>query len=338
MRSFVLAVLAALGTALAMVPGLAGAQAPELEIRADKGGYVAGEAATVIVSGLTECAGRTVSIGMRGAARGEHFAEAEATLDAAGGGSVRVPLMTDNGGTPVQPAVWADCVDRGFEPGLALAPHPLLISVSLLSESEIVAFLPAGAAAIARAVARGDLAGITGALAPGEVIQTAYPGDGGPVPRETAAAALRERLLPGAGSDAYGLGRLGLLGAWKIGSDTAVLASFIRSDGARHVQALGIGEVDGRWYITSYGNVALSTGILESYALQGTVRLGSIGPVAPGAPNTGDSRQAMPAHPIRDSLIVAVLAGVGGALSWLAVSVAASAVARRTGGLPPPGA
>ncbi len=298
-------VVAALG-ASAAVPGVAAGQSTELQIRADKGGYLAGDAATVTVSGLTECANRTVAVGFRGAARGTRFAVAETTLDASGGGSVRVPLMTDNGGSPVQPAVWADCVDRGFEPGLALDPHPTLISVSYAGQSELVAFVPPGAAQIAQAVARGDIEAIVAALAPDEVIRTAYPGDGGPVPPATAAGELRARLAPGgSGSDVYGTGRLGLLGAWEINGRFALLASTVRPDGQRHIEALGVGERDGAWHITSYGSVVASTGILELYALQHRVALGSIGPLPPA---TGDSAVAPPAYGQARTAAVAGLA------------------------------
>ncbi|MGE3075370.1 MAG: hypothetical protein AB7N24_16565 [Dehalococcoidia bacterium] len=263
----------------------ASAQSSELQIRTDKGGYLAGEVATVTVTGLNECSGRTVTAGLRDVTRGAKFATAEVTLDASGSGSVRVPLMSDNGGSPVQAAAWANCVDRGFEPDLALDPHPLLVSVSFLSAEDVAAFVPAGATEITRTVARGDIAGMLSALRPGDVIQTAYPGDGGPLPHDVAAGQLRSLLASGSGEDTFGVGRLGLLGSWEINGSYALLASYIQS-GERHVVALGVGEVDGRWYITSYGNVALSTGILEQYALQHRVRLASI---APGAPETGNT-------------------------------------------------
>ncbi|MGE0599747.1 MAG: hypothetical protein AB7J35_11250 [Dehalococcoidia bacterium] len=276
--------LALIGSAAA-----ASAQSAELQIRTDKGGYVAGEAATVTVTGLSECAGRTVTVGMRDAARGAQFATAEVTLDGAGSGSVRVPLMSDNGGTPVQAAVWANCVDRGLEPGLALDPHPLLVSVSYLSEADVEVFLPAGAADIVQIVSRGDINGILSSLSPGDVIQTGFPGDGGPLAHDVAVVQLRSLLASGSGNDAFGAGRLGSLGAWEINGSYAVLASFIEA-GERHVVALGVGQAEGRWYITFYGNVALSTGILEQYALQHRVRLASI---APRPPETGNAPALM---------------------------------------------
>lgn len=260
--------------------------AAEFSIRADKGSYMVGEAATVTVAGLTECADQTVGLGMRDAARGAHFAEKEVRLDAEGSGSARVALLEGNAGNPIQAAVWATCVDRGFEPGLALSPFPLLISVSFSSQDELVGFLPSGAEPIARSVIRGDVAAIISDLTPGEVTRTAYPGDGGPVSTATAGTDLQAMLVSGAGSDMYGVGGLGLLGVWNINGRYALLASGFGPDGKRHVVALGLDDTAGRWAISSYGQVALSTGILVNYAEQFDVRLGKI---APGSPATGNS-------------------------------------------------
>ena len=209
--------------------------AADFSVRADRGGYLAGESATVTVTGLTECANRTVSLGMRSASGGGHFAEKDVELDSAGNGSVKVALLTDNGGTPIHPAVWANCVDRGFEPGLAIDPHITLISVSYATEDQLVSFLPAGATQIARSVGRGDLEAILQALPPGDVIETGYPGDGGPIPHAAAVTQLRSLLVSGVGSDEYGVGRLGLLGVWEINGSYTVLASGFgfRRDAAR---------------------------------------------------------------------------------------------------------
>lgn len=292
MHRFFIATAVALGAAGAVLIGSDSTSlAAEFGVRADKGGYIAGEAATVTVTGLTECANKTVSLGMRGAAGGAHFAAKDVTLDSEGSGSVRVALLTDNGGTPIHSAVWANCVNRGFEPGLAIDPHITLISVSFATEDELVAFLPSGAEPIARTVARGDVAAILRALTDGDVIQTGYPGDGGPLPHDLAVTQLRGMLVSGSGSDVYGVGRLGLLGAWQINGSFALLASGMGPDGARRVVALGVKETNGRWAVSSYGTVALSTGILETYAEQHQVRLGRIAPLSPA---TGNSLAASP--------------------------------------------
>lgn len=311
MRRLFIALIAAL---VAMPLGVAATQqdghAAEFSIRADKGGYVVGEAATVTVAGLTECADQIVSIGMRDAARGVHFAARDVRLDAEGNGSATVALLSDNDANPVQAAVWASCVDRGFEPGLALSTFPLLISVSFNSQDELVGFLPSGAEPIARAVIRGDVAATIGSLVPGEVIKTAYPGDGGPVSSDTARTDLQAMLVSGAGSDVYGVGRLGLLGVWSINGHFALLASGFGPDGDRHVVALGIDDVTGRWAITSYGQVVLSTGIMGTYAEQFDVRLAKI---APGSPATGNSfMEAGSTHqyPATGALVLATALGL----------------------------
>jgi len=261
------------------------AQAPELRIRADKGGYIAGEAATVSVTGLTECAGQTITLGMRDVGRGARFATKDVQLDASGSGSAKVALMSDNGGSPLAAAAWGNCVDRGFEPGLALDPQITLLSVSYATQPELIAFVPAGARAIAETIAAGDLEGLVRALSAGEVIKTGYPGDGGPIAREVVASELRSRLAPGSGSDEFGTGRLGLMGAWEINGGYALLASVIRN-GQREVQALGVAAVNGSWVITSSGAVVMQTGILQTYAEQHRLRLGNIGPLPPSVGNS----------------------------------------------------
>jgi len=258
------------------------AQTPQLQLRADKGGYLVGESATVTVTGLTECADKTVALGMRDVGRGARFATKDVQLDSTGSGSVKVALMSE---ITVSPAAWGTCVDRGLEPGLALDPHITLISVSYATEDDILAFIPAGARDIARTIAAGDLEGIIRAVSTGEVIQTGYPGDGGPLPRDQVIATLRTRLAPGSGTDDFGTGQLGLLGAWEINGGYALLASVIRS-GDRHVQALGVKDINGTWVITSSGAVVMSTGILQTYAEQHELRLAKINPLPPSVGNS----------------------------------------------------
>ena len=105
------------------------ARTSELSIGTDKGGYTLGDVAAIRVSGLSECAGRIVRLGFRCVLNGAAVSANEVTLDAGGNGSTQLTLTSDNNGTPVQAAAWGDCISRGFEPGLALDPHPQLISI-----------------------------------------------------------------------------------------------------------------------------------------------------------------------------------------------------------------
>ena len=161
--------LAAAVVAVLSVPGTsARAQTSELSIVADKGGYTVGDVATVRVSGLNECAGQTVRLGLRSVANGAAISANEVMLDAGGNGSTQLTLTSDNGGSPVQAAAWGDCVSRGLEPGLALDSHPLLISIAprppdtgggmAAERSEPVIALVAGVLLISAAVAGVSLA------------------------------------------------------------------------------------------------------------------------------------------------------------------------------------
>ena len=300
------------GLLAAFAPIVAAAQPAELQIRADKGGYLLGESATITVTNLTECAGETVSIGFRGGF-GNRYGEVPTQLDMTGSGSATFALMRQE--LAVSPAVWGDCVDRGLEPGLALDPHIMLISLSPASIDQLLESLPTGAHAIAADLVGSRLEDLLSNLRPGTVTKTAYPGDGGPIASDVAAGELRAALSGGSGSDEFGSGQLGFLGTWEINGNHAILASVIRG-GARHVVALGISEESGVWVISSYGSVVMQTGILETYAIQHSVLLGNIGPLAPSVGNSPARAPSPHSADIPPALSIAALA-VAVAAAWL---------------------
>ena len=319
MRSHI--ALVAIAVVAVFQAGGARAQSAELTIRADKGGYLLGERATITVANLTECAGQTVSIGFFGSS-GNHYGGVPTTLDATGSGAATFALMDRE--IAVSPAVRADCVDRGLEPGLALDPHITLISLWPATPEQLLESLPTGAHQIAAALAAGDLDALLGQLTPGTVIKTAYPGDGGPIATDVAASELRTLLASGSGSDEFGAGRLGLLGVWEINGSHALLASTIRA-GERHVVALGVAEQGGKWVISSYGRVVMQTGILETYALQHSVLLGTIGPLAP---EVGNSLTTDGASSSQVSIRLTLMAAVA-SLAVASLAVASLAIRRK---------
>lgn len=152
--------------------------------------------------------------------------------------------------------------------------------------SPLLVGLPPDVAAIGEAIAAGDVSSLSATLggADGNVVRTAYPGDGEPVSVRVATADLSSFMAPGA---------FRLEATWRPNVRPHALifvASGRAADGTTLALALTVETVNGRAAVVAYGRILDLSRTLDQFAGQGVLRT----PDSPLPPSLGNSASIPP--------------------------------------------
>lgn len=152
--------------------------------------------------------------------------------------------------------------------------------------SPLLVGLPADVAAIGEAIAAGDVSALSATLggADGNVIRTAYPGDGEPVSVPVATADLSSLMAPGT---------FRLEATWRPNVRPQALifvASGRGADGASVALALTVETVNGHAAVVAYGRILDLSRTLDQFSGQGVLRT----PDSPLPPSVGNSASTPP--------------------------------------------
>lgn len=169
--------------------------------------------------------------------------------------------------------------------------------------SPLLVGLPADVAAIGEAIAAGDVAALSAMLggADGNVIRTAYPGDGEPVSVPVAIADLSSLMAPGT---------FRLEATWRPNVRPHALifvASGRGADGASVALALTVETVNGHASVVAFGRILDLSRTLDQFAGQGVLRT----PDSPLPPSVGNSASTPPGAPSRFWIVASVLVAAG---------------------------
>jgi hypothetical protein len=176
---------------------------------------------------------------------------------------------------------------------LVCAAASLLPAATIWAQSDPFAGLEPEVRQIGAVIDSGDAGRITALLADGDVIKTAFPGDGISVAHEVAEAEIPSRVVSSPGrSDAMGTGEFRLIAVWvqarADATDTLLMASGISGDGTRQTTVFAV-EPNGPWWrITAWGHVVDPVDTLAVWAAHGDLRLVEQ-PIAPRPPATGSA-------------------------------------------------
>lgn len=169
--------------------------------------------------------------------------------------------------------------------------------------SPLLVGLPSDVAAIGEAIAAGDVSALSATLggADGNVIRTAYPGDGEPVSVPVATADLSSLMAPGA---------FRLEATWRPNVRPHALlfvASGRGADGVSVALALTVETVNGHAAVVAYGRILDLSRTLDQFAGQGVLRT----PDSPLPPSVGNSTSTPPGTLTGFWLLASILVAAG---------------------------
>ena len=185
------------------------------------------------------------------------------------------------------------------------------------SSADPFAGLSPGVLAAARAVDSGNAQALAALVPAAGATRTAFPGDGTPVDRATAVAAITAALVNNtAASDAIGSGGYRLLAIWipSVQPAEVVLAGSGIDASGKRVTTIFVVPKDGSTLL-GYGRAVDTASVLDQFAGQGDLRRipqGTHPPAAtPGAPTVGTGSAPAPRDEVPYAALGLLTAGAG---------------------------